>query len=46
MFQLRENEILSEGIHESYGFVTNTQLKEIGTFHEFLEEVVKYSSMA
>lgn len=42
MFQLRENETLSDGIHENFGFVKNTQLKEIGTFHEFLEEVVKY----
>lgn len=46
MCQLQENETLREGIHESCGFVTNTQLKEIGTFHEFLSEVVKYSSMA
>lgn len=33
MCQLQKNETLSEGIHESFGLVTNTQLKEIGTFH-------------
>lgn len=33
MCKLQENEKLSEGIHDSYGFDTNTQLKETGTFH-------------
>lgn len=41
MCQLGENDKLNEGIIGSYEFVTRPQLKEMGTFQEFLQEAVK-----